>query len=359
MDSLENDSAFISTRENKFVYLEKQTVNGKNFFLCFISECSLYDKDKALEAAVQTTIYFVIASLLIFVLATSLLLSGFILKNILLPLRELRTGAEKIKDGELEITLRHSSDNEIKSIKEAFNFMAQKLSESLKEIKRQEESRKELVADISHDLRTPLTTIKAYVEGLLDNVADTPEKKIRYLRVIKKKSDEMNDLIEQLFLFSKMSLGEKAVPFEPVDLKNLLEFFVSENLCVWQKQCANVSLHIESNAKIFGSPLLLERILSNIISNSIKYRSEEDLLCRIRLKVENQRAVLSISDNGIGVSEDSLKKLTEPFYRTDKARSHTENGTGLGLSIALKAVEMMHGSLFLKNVQPHGLSVIG
>lgn len=137
-----------------------------------------------------------------------------------------------------------------------------------------------------------------------------------------------------------------------------MEFFVSENLYVWQKSRAKVKLETEGNAKIMGSFLLLERILSNIIGNSIKYRSQEELECVINLRLENKKAVLNISDNGIGVPENSLKLLTEAFYRTDKARSHTENGTGLGLSIALKAVEMMSGTLTLENIKPHGLKVI-
>lgn len=320
----DKEFTYTNTLENDFVYFEKQTVNGKNYSLYFVSERSIHDEDKVLEAALQNTVYFVVGSLIIFVLATSWLLSRFILKNIVLP----------------------------------FNLMVQQLSESLKESKLQEESRKELVASISHDLRTPLTTIKAYVEGLIDNVADTPEKKLRYLQVIKKKADELNNLIEQLFLFSKMSLGEKAVPFEIINLKSMLEFFVSENFYVWQKYQAEVTLEVESNAKIMGSFLLLERILSNIIDNSIKYRSEEKIECKINLKVEEKIAILSISDNGIGVPQDSLKRLTEPFYRTDKARSHTENGTGLGLAITLRAVEMMNGTLTLENIKPHGLKVV-
>lgn len=358
LNSGDKEFAYTNTLENEFVYFEKQIANGKSYQLYFVSERSIHDEDKALEAAVQNTVYFVVISLIIFVLATSWLLSRFILNNILLPLKKLQVGAEKIRAGDLEVELRHSSDDEIKPVMETFNLMAQKLSQSLRESRLQEENRKELVASISHDLRTPLTTIKAYVEGLIDNVADTPEKKLRYLQVIKKKADELNNLIEQLFLFSKMSLGEKAIPFEKINLKSLLEFFVSENLYVWQKSQANVDLEVESNAEITGSFLLLERILSNIISNSIKYRSEENFECKICLKVEKKVAILSVSDNGIGVPEDSLKRLTEPFYRTDKARSHTENGTGLGLSIALKAVEMMNGALKIENVKPHGLKVV-
>lgn len=354
----DKEFTYTNTLENDFVYFERQIFNGKNYSLYFVSERSIHDEDKALESALQSTVYFVVGSLIIFVLATSWLLSRFILKNILLPLKKLQVGAEKIRVGNLEVELQHPSDDEIKPVMETFNLMAQKLSESLKESKLQEENRKELVASISHDLRTPLTTIKAYVEGLIDNVADTPDKKLRYLQVIKKKADELNNLIEQLFLFSKMSLGEKAVPFELIDLKSMLEFFVSENLYVWQKSQAEVTIEIESNAKIIGSFLLLERILSNIIGNSIKYRSDDTFACKINLKVEKKVAILSVSDNGIGVPHDSLKKLTEPFYRTDKARSHTENGTGLGLAIASKAVEMMNGSITFENLTPHGLKVV-
>jgi signal transduction histidine kinase len=354
----DKEFTYTNTLENDFVYFERQIFNGKNYSLYFVSERSIHDEDKALESALQSTVYFVVGSLIIFVLATSWLLSRFILKNILLPLKKLQVGAEKIHAGNLEVELNHQSDDEIKPVMETFNLMAQKLSESLKESKLQEERRKELVASISHDLRTPLTTIKAYVEGLIDNVADTPDKKFRYLQVIKKKVDELNNLIEQLFLFSKMSLGEKAVPFEIIDLKSMLEFFVSENLYVWRKSQAEVTLEIKSNAKILGSFLLLERILSNIIDNSIKYRSEKNFACKINLKVEKKIAILSVSDNGIGVPHDSLKKLTEPFYRTDKARSHTENGTGLGLAIASKAVEMMNGSITFENLTPHGLKVV-
>lgn len=354
----DKEFTYTNTLENDFVYFERQIFNGKNYSLYFVSERSIHDEDKALESALQSTVYFVVGSLIIFVLATSWLLSRFILKNILLPLKKLQVGAEKIRVGNLEVELQHPSDDEIKPVMETFNLMAQKLSESLKESKLQEENRKELVASISHDLRTPLTTIKAYVEGLIDNVADTPDKKLHYLQVIKKKADELNNLIEQLFLFSKMSLGEKAVPFELIDLKSMLEFFVSENLYVWQKSQAEVTIEIESNAKIIGSFLLLERILSNIIGNSIKYRSDDTFACKINLKVEKKVAILSVSDNGIGVPHDSLKKLTEPFYRTDKARSHTENGTGLGLAIASKAVEMMNGNISFENLKPHGLKVV-
>ena len=229
---------------------------------------------------------------------------------------------------------------------------------SIEDRKRQEDHQKELVASISHDLRTPLTTIKAYIEGLIDGVADSPAKRTRYLQVLKKNADELNNMIEELFLFSKISLGEKAIPLEPINLKEMLEFFVSENNYAWKKAGATVTLKAQDNIVIMGSYMLLDRILSNIIGNSIKYKPEYEIDCYIKLIGKNKIAILSIADNGSGVPEESLERLTEPFYRTDKARSRTEDGTGLGLSIAVRAVEMMKGALTIENVKPHGLMVI-
>lgn len=348
----------INTLDNDFVCIEKHVIDDKAYWMYFISEKSLTSDDAELEFAVKSTVYFIILFLIVFVFVTSWLLSRFILLNILQPLNKLKEGVIRIREGDLNLELEHTSEDEIKSIIESFNMMAKKLAQSVKERKRQEDNRKELVASISHDLRTPLTTIKAYIEGLIDNVANSPDKQRRYYQVIRKNVDELNNMIEELFLFSKISLGEKAIPLEKINLKEMLEFFVSENEYTWKKAGATVTLKAEENILIMGSYLLLERILSNIIGNSIKYKPEYEIDCYIKLIDKNKIAILSIADNGSGVPEESIERLMEPFYRTDKARSRTEDGTGLGLSIALRAVELMKGSMRIENVKPHGLMVI-
>ena len=352
------DFTDINTLDNDFVCIEKHIIDNQTYWLYFVTEKPLNDKDKELEIAIENTGCFVIISLITFVFVTSLLLSRFVLHNILQPLNKLRAGAEKIREGELDFHLEHDSEDEIKPVIEAFNLMSERLLNTLQEGKRKEESQKELVASISHDLRTPLTTIKAYIEGLIDNVANSPAKRDRYFKVIKKNVDELNNMIEELFLFSKISLGEKAIPLERINLKEMLEFFISENDYAWKKAGATVTLKAEDNIIIMGSYLLLEKILSNIIGNSIKYKPEYEIDCYIKLIGKDKIAVLSIADNGSGVPEESLERLTEPFYRTDKARSRTEDGTGLGLSIVARSVEMMKGKMKIENVKPHGLIVI-
>ncbi len=348
----------INILDNDFVCIEKHIINEQAYWMYFVTEKSFDDKDKALESAIERTGYFIILSMIAFVFVTSFLLARYILNHILLPLRKLRVGVEKIYEGDFSLRLEHKSNDEIKPVMETFNLMAQKLLDSVNERKIQEDRQKELVASISHDLRTPLTTIKAYVEGLIDGVANSPAKRTRYLQVIKKNTDELNNMIEELFMFSKISLGEKAIPLEEINLKEMLEFFVSEHNYAWKKAGATVTLKAQQNIIIMGSYLLLERILLNIISNSIKYKPEYEIDCYIKLVGEDKIAILSIADNGSGVPEKELERLVEPFYRTDKARSRTEDGTGLGLSIAVRAVEMMKGAMRIENVKPHGLVVI-
>ena len=310
------DFTDINTLDNDFVCIEKHIIDNQAYWLYFVTEKPLNDKDKELEIAIENTGCFVIISLITFVFVTSLLLTRFILHNILQPLNKLRAGAEKIREGELDFHLEHDSEDEMKPVIEAFNLMRQRLLNTLHESKRKEDSQKELVASISHDLRTPLTTIKAYIEGLIDNVANSPAKRDRYFKVIKKNVDELNNMIEELFLFSKISLGEKAIPLERINLKEMLEFFISENDYAWKKAGATVTLKAEDNIIIMGSYLLLEKILSNIIGNSIKYKPEYEIDCYIKLIGKDKFAVLSIADNGSGVPEESLERLTEPFYRT-------------------------------------------
>ena len=171
------DFTDINTLDNDFVCIEKHIIDNQTYWLYFVTEKTLNDKDKELEIAIENTGCFVIISLITFVFVTSLLLSRFVLHNILQPLNKLRAGAEKIREGELDFHLEYESNDEIKPVIEAFNLMRQRLLNTLHESKRKEDTQKELVASISHDLRTPLTTIKAYIEGLIDNVANACQKR--------------------------------------------------------------------------------------------------------------------------------------------------------------------------------------
>lgn len=342
---------------NDLVYMEKNTVGNNLYTMNFMSRRERQNSDKVLDDTFRITVYSVFISLLLFVAVASWFFSHFVLRRILQPLEGLRDGAEKIRQGNLEVKVSNRYEDEFSPVIEAFNLMAEKLSVSLKEREFQEECRRELIASISHDLRTPITAVKAYVDGLLEKVADTPQKQERYLRIIHKKTDELNRLIDQLFLFSKIEYGERNETLVSIDLRSFLENYTEENRYNWEKFGARVRLTVECSPCINGSRLLLARILDNIIGNSLKYKTDENVTCDILLTEENNLAVVTICDDGPGVPEDFIVHLFEPFYRTDKARSHTEEGCGLGLAIAGKAAEIMGGSIFAKNRFPRGLTI--
>lgn len=347
--------SFRVTEGEHFYFINSEMVRDHLYTLYFVSYEAPNNTDTRFETALKGMIEFDLFALVLFILLAFWFVSKFLMRHIIPPLRQLQNGAEEIEKGNLSIELKHSGNDEFKPVFTAFNRMAEELSSSLKERIKDEENRKELIASISHDIRTPLTAIKAYVEGLRDHVANTPEKQERYLRVISDKVDVLDRMINQMFLLSKMDIGEKAVPMETLSLGECLKKVLESNRLSWEKQGAVFSFKAAGNTEMTGSPMLLERILENLVSNSIKYKKDEKVHITIQVEGKDQKVHLMVSDDGPGVPPSELPRLTETFYRTDKARSRTENGSGLGLAIVYRAVALMKGSLTFSLADPHGL----
>ena len=357
LDLSEHGGTYSRTRMGQYSFLEKNIVRGHIYHLYVMAHKPVDRSDAAIERAFRNSNRFTVSALILFVLLVSYLLARFITGRILKPLAELKHGAEEVQKGNLMVQMKSHGNDEFTPALDAFNLMTRKLRESLQQKEQDEERRRELIASISHDIRTPLTSIKAYVEGLLDHVANTPEKQERYLLVIQKKADVLERLIEQLLLLTKMDLGEKALPLESVSLEKLTEEFIEENRLAWEKKGADFHLQLAEDVPILGSSLLLERVIENLVTNSIKYKTEETVQISVSLQKEGNQAVLSIADDGQGVPEEELSRLQDAFYRTDKARSRTDNGSGLGLAIVRRAVTLMKGEVEIENAKPHGLVV--
>ena len=352
------EAVYSLTQQGTYQFVTKSNIHGETYHLyILVHQPGPGHSDAAFEKALRNTNRFIGIALVLFVVLNSYLLSRFIVRKIISPLRQLQEGAEEIQKGNLDVQLHHVGHDEFTPSLRAFNMMSRKLKESLLQREADEEQRKELMASISHDIRTPLTSIKAYVEGLLDHVANTPEKQERYLKVIQKKADVLERLIEQQLLLAKMDVGEKALPLEPLPIGGLVEEFIEDNRLNWTKRGAHFQLDINTHVMSVGSSLLLERVIENLVTNSIKYKSEPDVTIHVTVKAEGDQTILSVSDNGPGVPEEALHRLQDAFYRTDKARSKTDNGSGLGLTIVRRAVALMQGRMEIRNREPHGLVV--
>ena len=226
LDEGDVNGTYSATRMGQYSFMERNRIAGHVYHLYMLSHKPVNRSDAAIEAAFHASNHFIVISLVIFIGLVSYGLSRFIVRRILAPLKELERGAQAVQQGNLSVRLSHQRNDEFTPAISAFNLMTDKLSQSLREREADEARRKELIASISHDIRTPLTAIRAYVEGLLDHVADTPEKEAHYLRVIEKKSEVLERLIEQQLLLTKMDLGEKALPLVPIDLSKLVTDFV-------------------------------------------------------------------------------------------------------------------------------------
>ena len=313
--------------------------------------------DEAVEHLFETTMWSIGGIILLIILLTSRFLSSFMIRHIVPPLETLKQGAMEVQEGNLSILLVHKGNDEYRPVFRAFNLMTEKLSLSLTEREEEEQKRKELIASISHDIRTPLTVIRAYAEGLRDGVADTEEKKEKYLSVICRRADDLDRMINQLFDLSRLDIGAKAYTEETLDLSAVLHDFIEENRNSFKEKGLVLSAETAEHVPIRGSRLLLNRILMNLASNSAKYKTAGEGHLLLHLEKGNNEAVLTVTDDGPGVPETSLRHLFEAFYRTDKARSRTEDGSGLGMTIVQKAVRLMNGTVTAENVIPHGLCV--
>jgi signal transduction histidine kinase len=205
-------------------------------------------------------------------------------------------------------------------------------------------------------LRSPLTSITAFVEGLIDGVADTPETQQEYLQIIKQKAEDINNMVSQLFSYSQMDMGNYPITPEKLDVAKEISDFVS----VSQEEYKTRGLLLEIDAMptkthVYADPLHLRSIFANILDNSAKYKDKENINATICCKTSEDAVFIIFEDNGPGVPEDVLPKLFDVFYRADPSRRNPQQGSGLGLPIVQKALERMGGSVEAENIKSGGL----
>lgn len=309
-----------------------------------------------LKVSLLFSIVIIVLGTFLSVLLTNRFLTKFVFKRIEEPLDILAGGVREIRDGNLEYRIAYSRQDEFMPVCEDFNEMAVRLKQSVDMMQRQEKSRRELIAGISHDLRSPLTSIQAYVEGLLDGVAQTQEMQKRYLETIRQKAEDMAHIISQLFLFSKMELGEYPEKLSVLSLDEKIKETVSALQEEYRQQGLEVHMELVP-VEISADPVYLHRILVNILENSLKYKKDKKGNIWIRLRKTPEGCRLCLADDGPGVPEEALPHLFEVFYRSDPSRQNPGSGSGLGLAIVANAVHRMGGRIQALANEPRGLVI--
>ncbi|MDR1625300.1 MAG: HAMP domain-containing histidine kinase [Spirochaetia bacterium] len=285
------------------------------------------------------------------------LLNYRLIKNIVRPLRPLGEGVRQIHDNNLAFRIDYQNDDEYRPICDAFNEMAARLETSSAQKRKDEANRRELIAGISHDLRTPLTSIRGCLEGLETGVASTPQMREQYFATIKNKTEDMEHIIEQLFLFCKLDMNEFPLTLRRVALMPVIADMIEEAAQEYERRGLDIHI-VEGRQDVFVSAdtLLLRNVLINILENSVRYKTKERAFMEISAGIVNNSVFLRFTDDGPGVAADILSKLFDVFYRADPSRS--AKGSGLGLAISKKIIEHMGGAMHAELPDSGGLAVV-
>ena len=295
-------------------------------------------------------------SVVLILIFTAVLLVMWIYRGIFTPIHKLQAAAENIKEGNLDFTLEPENNDEIGALCQSFEEMRKRLKDSAEEKLNNEKENKVLISNISHDLKTPVTAIKGYAEGIIDGVADTPEKMDKYVRTIYNKASEMDTLINELTLYSKIDTNRIPYNFKRL---NVAEYFKDclEELSL-DLEAKNISLsyfnYADKDTQIIADPEQLRRVINNIVGNSVKYLDKEKGYISIRVKDVGDFIQVEIEDNGKGIGNKDLPYIFDRFYRTDASRNSSTGGSGIGLSIVKKIIEDHGGSIWATSKEQTG-----
>lgn len=288
---------------------------------------------------------------LVILIFTSVSVGLWIYRSVATPLVKLRKATQNIKDGNLDFVLDVEGTDEFAELCRDFEEMRRRLKESAEEKLVLDKENKELISNISHDLKTPITAVKGYVEGIMDGVADTPEKMDRYVRTIYNKTVEMDHLINELTFYSKIDTNRIPYTFSKLNVEDYFSDCAEE--VGLELETRGIQLcyanYVDSDVQVIADGEQIRRVIHNIISNAIKYMDKGKGMkgiIQIRVKDVGDFVQVEIEDNGKGIAAKDLPYIFDRFYRTDVSRNSSKGGSGIGLSIVKKIMEDHGGKVW-------------
>lgn len=295
-------------------------------------------------------------AIILILLFTSIMLTRWINKSIFKPVHELNIAMQNIAEGNLDYYLTSCSQDEFGTLFKNYEDMRLRLKESTEESFRNEKQNRELISNISHDLKTPITSIKGYVEGIMDGVADTPDKMEKYIKTIYIKANDMDRLINELTLYSGIDSNRIPYNFHRINVADYFGDCVEE--VGLDLESKNIELNyfnlVDPSTKIIADPEQLKRVINNIVGNSVKYMDKDKGIIDIRILDEVDSIRVEIEDNGKGIAQKDLSNIFDRFFRTDASRNSAKGGSGIGLSIVKKIIEDHGGYIWATSKENEG-----
>ena len=287
-------------------------------------------------------------SAFVILISVALVVGLWVYRSIAVPLVKLKKATQNIKEGNLDFVLDVEGKDEFSELCQDFEEMRRRLKESTEEKSLIEKENRELISNISHDLKTPITAVKGYVEGIMDGVADTPEKMDRYVRTIYNKTNEMDHLINELTFYSKIDTNRIPYTFSKLNVEDYFGDCAEE--VGLELETRGIELvyanYVESDVLVIADGEQIRRVIHNIISNAIKYMDKPKGIIQIRVKDVGDFIQVEIEDNGKGIAAKDLTCIFDRFYRTDVSRNSSKGGSGIGLSIVKKILEDHGGKVW-------------
>lgn len=335
-------AALYGFREYQVRYSENGTISQNEIYDITIAD-SVNGQD-----SVQIMTKDLYVTVLVILVFTSISVGLWIYRSIAAPLVKLRRATQNIKEGNLDFTLEVEGTDEFSELCRDFEEMRRRLKESAEEKLVMDKENKELISNISHDLKTPITAVKGYVEGIMDGVADTPEKMDRYVRIIYNKTNEMDHLINELTFYSKIDTNRIPYVFSKLNVEDYFADCAEE--VGLELETRGIQLYyanyVDKDVLVIADGEQIRRVIYNIVSNAIKYMDKEKGVIQIRVKDVGDFIQVEIEDNGKGIAAKDLPNIFDRFYRTDVSRNSSKGGSGIGLSIVRKIMEDHGGKVW-------------
>lgn len=351
----------VKTKLAQSIYFDdmKKMVRQMDFYFPDGQEGSFFIITRANTILTKTLFIDMAIAILIILIITSIWLTNWFRKGVFTPINQLNIAMQNIAEGNLEYMLSAKDDGEIGELYRNYEDMRLRLKESADEKILAEKKNKELVSNISHDLKTPITAIKGYVEGIMDGVADTPEKMDKYIKTIYNKANDMDRLINELTVYSGIDTNRIPYHFHRINISEYFGDCIEEvGLDLDSKNIElNYSNLVSPDTLIIADPEQMKRVINNIIGNSVKYMDKSKGEIDIRILDELDSVRVEIEDNGKGIAAKDLSNIFERFYRTDASRNSAQGGSGIGLSIVKKIIEDHGGYIWATSKEGEGTCI--
>lgn len=323
---------------NGVPYTAKEGVSGTVFFIT---------KFHGLLPQIKRLIIDILIAMIVALILTSSLCIMWIYKSSVGPIKKLRLATNNIKNGNLDFEINVDGNNDFAELCKDFDNMRKRLKYVAEEKITRDNENREMISNITHDLKTPITAIKGYVEGIMDGVADTDEKRDKYIRIIYNKACEMDRLINELTFYSKVDTDKINYNFKKIILSDYFADCVDD--IGTDLEAVGIELKyinkLQKDTAIAADSEQFKKAINNIIGNSVKYMENEHGVVEIELYEENNDVHIDISDNGKGIDAKDIDHVFDRFYRSDTSRNSAKGGSGIGLSIVKKIVKDHGGSV--------------